>query len=122
MADISRRHVMEAALALGLAGALPMGRAAFAAETPDSLALNLDMRGLRQLGNAAADALGRPDANALRADLFPKGDLDADIPALRTKVQEDFRAGRILPVADWGLAETEVQILYVLAVSRGLVK
>lgn len=121
MGEISRRGILEAGLALGLAGALPMGRAAIAAETPDSLALNLDLRGLRQLGRAAADALGRPDAAALKASLFPKGDLDADIPALRTKVQEDFRAGRIIALADWGLAETEVEIVYLLADSLGLV-
>lgn len=120
MADISRRQILATAAALGVIGAMRFGRAAIAAETPDSLALNLDLRGLRELGTAAAQALGRPDIAALRAELFPAGDLDADLPAIRDRVREDFRAGRIVPLADWGLAQTEAQIVCLLADARGL--
>ena len=104
MSQLHRRHVLMALAAIaavpGTAGAgLPQ----------------IDPEGARRIGQAYIAARGaRLDAARLQAELMPRGWTTA---ALRARVAEDFRAGRLFVHRGWRLSDTEGRLFALAALT-----
>lgn len=98
----SKRDILRALAALGLAAATP----ALAQQTGAP-----DLSAGRAIGAAYRAAHPQTDLAALRRELVPQG---FSAETLRARVASDFRASRVFNYKGWRLSVTEAQVFALL--------
>ena len=101
MTMLSKRGLLQALAGIAVASAAGVTQA----RTPGIAAI--DAAGASDIGRAWL-AVHPSDAAALRADLVPTD--DSPVGRLKTRVHDDYRAGRLFVHKGWFLSETEARL------------
>ncbi|MDO1559366.1 hypothetical protein Q0812_07985 [Brevundimonas sp. 2R-24] len=105
---LSKRTLLQTLAGLAIASAAGLAQA----RTPAIAAI--DAEGAADIGRSWL-AQHPETASALRADLVPPSD-DAPL-RLRSRVRDDFRAGRMFIHRGWYLSETEARLCALITIS-----